>query len=332
MAHELEIVNGQAKMAYVGETPWHGLGVRLENAPTPAEMLVAAGLDWEVEKRPLNFVGADGSNHVVKDQFALVRGSDDTPLTIVGKDWAPVQNKTAFSFFNSFVEQGAMEMHTAGSLFGGRQVWALAKMKEGFEILNGDRTEGYFMFMNPHVYGAAIQIQFTPVRVVCNNTLTYAMNTARADKTLRVGHRMEFDGEQVKMALGLAEHQLEALKEKAQFLAQRRAVKETMEKFFSDVFPKYVAPTNIDTGEGEVIDLTSRNAKRAFELVDTQPGAQFAPGSWWQAFNAVTYLLDHERGRDAARRFSNNQFGPDSRLKQNALKLAIEAAELAPAL
>ena len=130
MAHELEIVNGQAQMAYVGELPWHGLGTKVPADLTPDQFMVTAGLDWEVKKEKL--VTPQGA--IVKNKEALVRTSDNTVLDVVGTGWNPVQNSEAFEFFHDYVMAGDMEMHTAGSLKNGQLVWALAKTKESFEL------------------------------------------------------------------------------------------------------------------------------------------------------------------------------------------------------
>ena len=116
MAHEVEIVNGVAQMAYAGELPWHGLGVPVSNDLTPMQMMQKAGLDWEVEKVDA-FVRWKGDN-VATGQQALIRSTDGKVLTNVGENWNPVQNEEAFNFFAEYVAAGDMEMHTAGSLKG----------------------------------------------------------------------------------------------------------------------------------------------------------------------------------------------------------------------
>ena len=101
MAHEIEMVNGKAQMAYVGDVPWHGLGVRVPADLTPEQMLEAAGLNWSVRKIPAH-VEINGSQIAI-GQSALVRSFDDEILDVVSDDWNPVQNETAFEFFNEFV-------------------------------------------------------------------------------------------------------------------------------------------------------------------------------------------------------------------------------------
>ena len=135
MAHEVET------MAYAGELPWHGLGTKVSNELTPAMMLEKAGLDWTVDEIP-SFVEHNGTQ-IPTGQKSLVRSSDSKILTNVGEGWHPVQNQDAFGFFNEFVLSGDMEMHTAGSLKGGQMVWALAKVKESFDIFGEDTIESF---------------------------------------------------------------------------------------------------------------------------------------------------------------------------------------------
>jgi len=76
-------------------------------------------------------------------------------------------------------------------------------------------------------------------------------------------------------------------------------------------------------------DKLSRNAQAAYEVFETQPGAEFAPGSWWQALNSVTYITDHKQGRSVNNRLNNIWFGTGRTKKINAVQTAVEMAEAA---
>lgn len=322
MAHELEFVNGAAQMAYVGDVPWHGLGTKVAPDLTPEQMMKAAGLDWEVEKFPL-FADVAGRKIKIDDKEALIRTSDNKILDVVGDGWNPVQNREAFEFFNDFVGAGEMEMHTAGSLKGGRNIWALAKVNESFEILGGDKVEGYLLFSNPHQYGKSVDVRFTPIRVVCNNTLTMSLN-GKVDRMFKMNHRQEFDGDLVKEVLGISKEKLTKYKEMAAFLSTKRYTNESIVEYFNRVFP-------MTTGkkEDKVGELQSRAAKTAFDALENQPGADFGRGSFWQAFNAVTYTTDHLLGRSADTRLTSAWFGANQRRKIEAANIAMELAEAA---
>jgi len=313
MAHMVET------MAYAGELPWHGLGVKVIDDLSPEQMMEKAGVNWSVEKQDL--VTSGGST--VKTKQALVRSSDGLVLDVVGKGWNPVQNADAFNFFEEYVRAGDMQMHTAGSLNDGKMVWALAKTNESFELFNGDVTENYFLFSNPHEFGKAIDIRMTPIRVVCNNTLTLSLSQS-SDAMLKVNHRKEFDVAEVKETLGIAKEKMEQYKSMAEFLGSKRYTSENIVQYFNEVFGS-VAKEKVDG----VTPFTSNNAKNAMEYLDTQPGANFAQGSFWNAFNTVTYMTDHIQGRSNDGRMTSSWYGRNRRVKLKALDKALEYAEAA---
>ena len=325
MAHELEFVNGQASMAYVGDVPWHGLGKRVPADVSPEQMLEAANLNWEVVKRPMFFNDVNGGPVLTKAN-ALVRSTDNKLLTIISDQWNPVQNVEAFKFFDDFVHAGDMNMHTAGSLKEGKIVWALAKINDQFELFGGDRVEGYLLFSNPHEFGRSIDVRFTPIRVVCNNTLTMALGN-EAKFAVKVNHRSKFDPDQVKQTLGIAKDQLSIYKEQAQFLGSKKFQEETLIEYFNRVFP------TLSKDESKKLDIRkqpiSRQAEEAMNNLDTQPGAKFAEGSWWHAFNTVTYLTDHVLGRSTDTRLTSAWYGQNRVKKEKALELAVEYAQVA---
>ena len=224
MAHEIEFVNGVAQMAYVGAVPWHGLGKEVPADLTPEQMLEAAGLNWEVKKYPTFAVLDDNDPDSVIEtgQSALVRLSDKKMLDVVSDDWNPVQNAEAFEFFNEFVMAGDMEMHTAGSLKNGQIVWGLAKVKESFELFKGDQIDSYLLFSNFHKYGFSTDVRFTPIRVVCNNTLTLSLSST-VERMVKISHRKQFNPANVKDMLGIATDKLQKYKEMAQFLGSKKA-------------------------------------------------------------------------------------------------------------
>ena len=318
MAHMMET------MAYAGETPWHGLGEAVSNDLTPAQMMKKAGCDWTVHEVE-SFVEFD-NRKIPTGQKSLVRGTDGKVLTNVGADWKPVQNEQAFEFFSEYVYAGDMEMHTAGSLKGGQMIWALAKVKESFELFKGDEVESFLLFSNPHQYGKSIDVRFTPIRVVCNNTLTLALEK-ETQRGVRVGHRTEFNGDMVKEQLGIAHEKFSQYKEMAKFLGSKRFTMDSLVEYYNTVFPR--------TSDKRIRDMAlsaetlSRPAKQAYDVLETQPGAKYAEGSWWQAFNSVTYMTDHLQGRSQENRLYSSWYGSNQLRKRLALNAAVEFAEMA---
>lgn len=327
MSHELETINGQVSMAYVGETPWHGLGTELQPGATPAEMLAAASLDWKVVPRSLYYdvTEAGKTKRCKVTNKVLVRDVDNKVLTVISKGWNPVQNSEAFDFFTDLCNTGNMEMHTAGSLMGGKRVWALAKIKECFELkVDGkktrDVTEGYLLLTNPHDYGKSIDARLTGIRVVCNNTISMALGDKGA-YAVTLNHRRAFDPERLKSMLGVAHLSMESQKEIAEFLASKRYTEEKAKEFFSKVFPLPAA--SVEKGKEAPL------ARAALEIVETQPGADFAPGTYWNLLNAVTYMVDHTLGRSQDTRLASAWYGSNRGRKVATQALAVEMAKAA---
>lgn len=309
--------------AVAGGCPW-GIGTAVSNDLTPTQMMQKAQLDWTVEKVP-TFARYNGVE-TPTGMEALVRSSDNKVLTQVGGKWNPVQNQEAFEFFNEYCLEGGMQMESAGSLKGGKMVYALAKINESFDVLKGDQVDSYLLFSNPHEYGKSIDIRFTPIRVTCMNTLAVALK-GRAMNSAKINHRRAFDADHVKTTLGLAHEKFDQYKEVSKYLATKKFTPESLIQYYNEVFPRTYQGKN-EVRVKSINDLTT-NAKKAYDVLETQPGAEFARGSWWQALNSVTYLTDHEMGRSADTRMTSAWFGSNQTRKQVAVSKAIEFAEMA---
>ncbi len=313
--HMIEMVEGKASIAWAGEKPWHGLGTEVPHDLAPAQILKAAGLDWEVNATPC--FAEIGGKLVEVDRSALIRSTDNKVLDIISSDWKPYQNADAFDFFNDFVASGDMNMEVAGSLRGGQIVWALARVNESFEVCGGkDKVDMFLNFTNPHRYGQSIDVRMTPIRVVCNNTITMALNQ-KSKNFVKVNHRRDFDPDMVKEALGIAKFKLATYKDQAEFLTQRRYKDEDIVEYFNRIFP---LTSNVREKEA------SRNAEIAKSLMDIQPGAEMGEGTFWQLYNTVTFMTNHVVGRSADTRLASNWYGAGSRTNQNALEVALEMA------
>lgn len=149
MSHEVET------MAFAGVLPWHGLGTRVEKGISVDDMLIQAGLNCSVSQRPLYFPKEVGSKTLKRahGKFALVRDSDEKMFDITGERWNPIQNFAVLDFFREFVDVGDMHIETAGSLRGGKFVWALAQLSEDFKIGKTDFVKPYLLLMSPHQVG-----------------------------------------------------------------------------------------------------------------------------------------------------------------------------------
>ncbi len=330
-------------MAYAGEVPWHGLGVKVENTMTPEEMLEAAGLNWTVSKRPaytiskptwsedVGIIQAEGNHFIVRDK-------DNKVLSPCGEDYVPFQNADTFRFFKKFVSNGEMKMETAGSLKDGQDIWGLAKLQSKFELPGGDKIEGYLLIDSPHVSGKALTIMFTPIRVVCSNTMALALNMD--GKRFRVLHLQAFDDEIMKAAeeaLGISEAKMEEFKEQASFLSKKQAKPIDVQKFIAELFQPSLL---IDRAKQEVandvplVHEFNRTAEQVHDAIALSPGAdlQSAKGTWWGALNGVTYVMDHTK-RQSERVLGgalySSWLGPNAATKRRALDLATDYAKVA---
>lgn len=311
-------------MAYAGEVPWHGLGTKVNDDLSPNQIMVKAGLDWQVDKVPT--YARVGEIEVPTGQEALVRSSDNKVLTQVGKNWYPVQNEEAFEFFSEYCLAGDMSMETAGSLRDGKMVWGLAKVKESFDIGKNDQVDSYLLFANPHEYGKSIDIRFTPIRVVCNNTLSMALASVK-NQGAKLNHRKVFDADHVKETMGLASEKFSQYKDVAQFLASKNFSAKALVQYYNEVFPRtYQGKKPVTVEKFEDLSTTGQDA---YSVLETQPGAEMGAGTWWQALNSVTYLTDHKMGREADSRMASAWFGRNQTRKIKAVEKAVEYAEAA---
>lgn len=346
MAHAIET------MAYAGEVPWHGLGKEVHNNLTPEEMLVEAQLDWTVSRRPVYYADKPdvwdlndprSEAKMVRDEknFVVVRDSDNKVFSTCTESFNPFQNSDVMSFFKKFTEAGSMEMHTAGSLNGGEKIWGLAKIQKGFKLAGGDDIEGYLLMANSHKVGSAMKILFTPVRVVCNNTLTFALNhseLASSASSFRIPHVQIFDEEikrTAEQALGITGAQMKTFQEQSEFLASKQVTKERQDEFIARMFqPKLLeerAKTN-DNEQPALYEEFSRSSSNLLEAIETSPGSDMksAKGTWWGAVNGVTYMVDHKKSSASKDKSMDSAwFGASANLKRRALTTALEMAKAA---
>lgn len=322
MAHEIE------NMMYVGETPWHSLGIKLDRPPTAEEAIKAAGLDWKVHLTDLQLARSTNA-YMIPSHKAVVRGSDDSILGVVGNRWSPLQNEEAFKFFDPFIKGDFAEYHTAGSLRNGQRVWVLARMKNGtVEVAKNDPVESYLLLSNCHGGKVSLNVGFTPIRVVCNNTLT-AAEAAGAKTFLRVMHRGDVAGtlEDVQKTIDIANKTFKVTMEIYNKLAKIKV--DNLDQYIIKVLkPKFEIVD--ETTDEEIVENLPRATEKVKELFETGRGQNNPAirGSYWAAYNAVTEWVDYHRGNPETR-LEKAWFGKGHKIKSLALKEAVSLSEIA---
>ena len=216
-------------MFSVRETPWHGLGTIVQEAPTSADALHLAGLDWKVIQK---LVYTDGS--AIPNYKANVRDSDNSVLGIVTDRYQIVQNTDAFDFTDNLIGNG-VRYETAGSLRGGKTIWLLAKMPE--QKILGDKFDPYICFSNSHDGTGAIKVCMTPVRVVCNNTLNVALRNAQRQWSCKHIGDISTKLEEARHTLLRAHDYMEGLAKEADKLANTKISDEEIQKVLDELFP-----------------------------------------------------------------------------------------------
>lgn len=306
-------------MAYVREVPWHGLGINVKPGMSAEAMRKISKQDYTVSKRPLMFTGKDGASFPIKGKFALARDNDDKLLSIVGNVYKPVQTEQVFAFFHDFVKAAKMEIETCGSLWEGKYVWVLARVKQAdFAIGKQDEMRNYLLLCSPFEHGKALIMQWTNVRVVCWNTLCMALGSHLKGKghAFRMPHTQNFEvqKEEAKRVLGLVMDQSQEFKEAAAFLAKKKITKEQTEQFFLDVIKK-------KDPKRTPVALPKFQA-----ALEHAPGSQLitAKGTWWGAVNAVTWVVDHGQGKSRDTALKNAWLGNQATVKRRAISLALE--------
>jgi phage/plasmid-like protein (TIGR03299 family) len=302
MAHEVET------MAYANEVPWHGLGNRVPPNATVDEMLIAAGLNWEVRKEPL-YINLNGTYRKT-ERFALVRDSDNEILTYTGPAWTPFQNRDALNFFRRFAEAGSISLETAGSLRKGRVIWALARINHSFEAKPGDRVNGYLLLVSPHEVGTAISVRTTSVRVVCANTMALATRTDEGVH-YRQNHMSEFDEAAARAAVERAHEHMSQAARQAKILANMKIGLRDTVRFLGQFFG-HPQMTDEEISDEE---RWSQSLRGVMESVISAPGAD--PGTGWGVLAGVTHWCDHVAGRSADARMTRSWLGDYARLKED---------------
>ena len=336
MAHEISHASGRDEIAYAGETPWHGLGVKVEGLQTAAAMLTAAGLDWTVGTFPLFC-----NSREVEGFKAIVRGDTLTVLGVASDRYVPIQNRQAGDMVDALVTEGGAHVEVAGALGQGERCWMLAHIPADFEVTRGDQVRPYLLLAWGHDGKHGLAGKLTPIRVVCNNTLTAAgfgkgvRWSESADVYIRHTGDAKVHIAEAHKALGIVRKQVETTAQAYQAMAGARLEGQQVRGYFEGVFPADLAVPEFGTPEREAYDEKlvkwQVHQDRLLELYEGGAGAQFSRGTAWGAYNAVTEWADHvypvlQSGEVSLTRQRSVLFGSYADLKRRAFAGALELA------
>jgi phage/plasmid-like protein (TIGR03299 family) len=311
-------------MAYVNETPWHGLGQKL--APKqPIEVWARqAGMDWTIDSADVRFVAGSGnlgSIHAFPEQRVLYRSDTKEPLSVVSSRYQVVQPKEILEFYRDLTEVGGFELETAGVLKSGKKLWALARTGQSVSLKGKDTVNGYLLLATACDGTLATTAAFVSVRVVCNNTLQIALGDST--DAVKVGHRSQFDAQAVKRRLGIAVSNWDGFMVRMKALSERKVSDSVAEKFFQRVLTYPGGRAN--TPELATNDRAIRVALSLYAGKGMGATLASASGTAWGLVNSVTEFVDHQRrARSEDHRRDAAWFGAGATLKQRAFDEAMK--------
>jgi phage/plasmid-like protein (TIGR03299 family) len=296
MAHKLNETNGKVSFAARGEKAWHGLGQYVSEAMTSEQAIELGGLNYTVEKRPLYAPGWAGTMVEAEGHYGNVRTDTNEILGIVKGRYRIVQNKDAFGFFDTIIDKGEAIFETAGALGKGERIFVTAKLPEDM-LVRGERVEKYIMLTNSHDGTSTIIAGFTPIRVVCNNTLTAALK--KLDNKVSISHTASAESrlKEASRVMGIASKYMDEVNMTFESMTTRK---------LSDLEMKYFIETVMKTSMKE--DKSDKEAStRMKNLVDqvysfaiTHPTqtTEAAYRTLWGAYNGISgyynFLKDYK--------------------------------------
>lgn len=315
MAHMIDETTGRAAMAYVGAAPWHGLGQQLTPGASIEDWTREAGLAYTVLESPVLYkTEAATEPEVFKGRKVLHRSDTGAALSVVSDGYRTVQPAEVMGFFGKLAEIGGFEMETAGALSHGRRVWALARVSAAAEILAGDTVRPYVLLATSYDGTMATTGKFTAVRTVCNNTIVRAL--ADGGREVRVLHSERFDPDKVRLELGIVADSWERFLLESRALAGQPMTTTEADEFVRALLEPY------HTGRLEITE--TKGYRRVMDLFRGSAIGSHIPGvagTRWAMLNAVTEMVDHERGRTGSTRLESAWFGTGAALKNRAMEL-----------
>lgn len=318
MAHELTIrADGFAEIAFTGATPWHGLGQQIEADATIEEWQEQAGMNWTVESAPVQFTSNEVA-HEFEGQRVLYRSDTKAPLSVVTNRYHAVQPKEVLEFFRTLVDTAGFKIQVAGTLMGGRRMWAIAQTGRYAEVVKDDGVGGFLLLSTSCDRTLATTARFESVRVVCNNTLQMALKDN--SHVVSFSHLSLFDSEKMQSKLMKAVNSFGTFMESAKLLQAQQLNAKAANEFLTNL----ISPMS----QVEDTDITKNRAyTKILALFDGEAkGFEMVKHSKWGMLNAVTEYFDHYApARTTDARLNSAWFGRGDKAKNNALNLLLAA-------
>ncbi|ENW24764.1 hypothetical protein F925_01419 [Acinetobacter lwoffii NCTC 5866 = CIP 64.10 = NIPH 512] len=340
MAHQLE------QMAYVGETPWHGLGNQLTQNQPIEIWAQQAGMDWRIESSNVSYMAQNERGQSIimpyEEQRVLYRSDTHAPLSVVSQRYQEVQPMEILEFYRDLTEQSGFELETAGVLKGGKKFWALARTGQSTALKGKDVSNGYILLATACDGTLATTAQFTNIRVVCNNTLAIALRGQSSSAgVVKVPHSTKFDADKVKQQLGISVRTWDEHMYEMKQLSQRKVTQGEAASFFDAVFNN--TSMSVADQEENIIQFyrniatpnpakeksepNGRAMTKVMDMFNGQGrGAELssAKDTAYGLLCSITEFADHERrAMSTDHRLDSAWFGAGAALKQRGLEQAL---------
>nr|WP_314099446.1 DUF932 domain-containing protein [Acinetobacter lwoffii] len=340
MAHQVE------QMAYVGETPWHGLGNQLTQNQPIEVWAKQAGMDWRIESSNVSYMAQNERGQSIimpyEEQRVLYRSDTHAPLSVVSQRYQEVQPKEILEFYRDLTEQSGFELETAGVLKGGKKFWALARTGQSTALKGKDVSNGYILLATACDGTLATTAQFTNIRVVCNNTLAIALRGQSSNAgVVKVPHSTKFDADKVKQQLGISVRAWDEHMYEMKQLTQRKVTQGEAAAYFDAVFNN--TSLSIADQEENIIQFyrnmatpnpakeksepNGRAMNKVLDMFNSQGrGAELssAKDTAYGLLCSITEFADHERrAMSTDHRLDSAWFGAGAALKQRGLEQAL---------
>ncbi|UBX51829.1 DUF932 domain-containing protein [Acinetobacter pseudolwoffii] len=340
MAHQLE------QMAYVGETPWHGLGNQLTQNQPIEVWAQQAGMDWRIESSDVSYMAKNERGQSIimpyEEQRVLYRSDTHAPLSVVSQRYQEVQPMEILEFYRDLTEQSGFELETAGVLKGGKKFWALARTGQSTALKGKDVSNGYILLATACDGTLATTAQFTNIRVVCNNTLAIALRGQSSNAgVVKVPHSTKFDADKVKQQLGISVRAWDEHMYEMKQLSQRKVTQGEAAAYFDAVFNN--TSMSVADQEENIIQFyrniatpnpakeksepNGRAMTKVMDMFNGQGrGAELssAKDTAYGLLCSITEFADHERrAMSTDHRLDSAWFGAGAALKQRGLEQAL---------